>query len=259
MNTSAPRMPDETHRTLIVGRTGTGKSQAAIDTLSEMNWDEMPWIIIDYKGEDLVRDILAMNGWRRKNVRGRVVLNRTLNSPIVELGLEDKIPRKPGLYYLRPRPKLDDAAMEAWLMRVHSQGNTGLFIDEGYAMPSYGDSPAFTLLLTQGRTLHIPIIVLYQRPVWMSRFAVAQADFIRIFKQNDIRDTKTVNNYCAPAVTPSGQTISPKELVFLPDYYSLWHDVGRGITSVLKPASDRRTILRTFRERLTPHRRGALV
>ncbi len=253
------RIPDETHRTIVVGRTGTGKSQGSIDLLSTQNWDEMPWVIIDYKGEDLVRDILAQNGWRKSMKHGRTVLHRTLSSPIVELSLDDKLPRKPGLYYLRPRPKVDDAAMEAWLLRVHARGGIGLFIDEGYAMPAYGDSPAFTLILTQGRTLHIPVIVLYQRPVWMSRFAVAQADFIRVFKQGDIRDKKTVNNYCAPATLPDGKKLGPMELDALPDYYSLWHDVGRGRTAILQPAPDKRTILRTFKERLTPHYTGVMV
>lgn len=259
MNAIVTRLPDETHRTIVVGRTGTGKSQAAIDILSAQNFDEIPWVMIDYKGEDLIADMLARNGWRRIKKDGRVVLKRTIHSPIVELSLEDKIPRKPGLYYLRPRPKIDDAAMEAWLLRVHARGSVGLFIDEGYAMPSYGDSPAFTLILTQGRTLHIPVIVLYQRPVWMSRFAVAQADFVRVFKQNDIRDTKAVSNYCAPASLPDGRKLGAYELDALPDYYSLWRDVGRGQTAILQPARGANEILRTFRERLAPQRIGAMV
>ncbi len=253
------RLPDETHRTIVIGRTGTGKSQAAIDILSQQNFDEIPWVMIDYKGEDLIAEMLAKNGWRRAKKGGRVVLIRGLHSPIVELSFKDPIPKKPGLYYLRPRPKIDDVEMEAWLLRVHARGSVGLFIDEGYAMPSYGDSPAFTLILTQGRTLHIPVIVLYQRPVWMSRFAVAQADFVRVFKQNDVRDTKAVSNYCAPAILPNGDKLGAYELDALPDYYSLWRDVSRGKTSILQPARREHEILRTFKERLTPHRIGALV
>ena len=236
------RAPQDTHRTLVLGRTGTGKSQASLDMLSSQNWDEMPWVIIDYKGEDLIADI-------RKQNKGR----------IKEIKLEDKPPRAPGLYYMHPRPKLDDAAMEAWLFKVHKQGNVGLFIDEGYAMPNYGDSPAFTMILTQGRSLHIPVICLYQRPVWMSRFAVAQADFIRVFKQGDIRDVKTVNNYCGSAILPSGEKLGPMQLNLLPDYYSLWHDVGRGQTAILLPAPGKRDILAKFKRRLQPQAQGYLV
>lgn len=246
------RAPEDTHRTLVLGRTGTGKSQSALDLLSNQNFDEMPWVIIDYKGEDLVADMLLDNGWKKVKRKGRQVLVSSHNSPIKELTFDDKLPKKPGLYYLHPRPKLDDAAMEEWLFKVHAKGDMGLFIDEGYAMPNYGDSPAFTMILTQGRSLHIPVICLYQRPVWMSRFAVAQADFIRVFKQGDIRDVKTVNNYCGAAKLPNGEKLGPMQINSLPNYYSLWHDVGRGDTAVLLPAPDRRAILLNFKRRLTP-------
>ena len=236
------RAPEDTHRTLILGRTGTGKSQAALDILSRQNWHEMPWVIIDYKGEDLVADI-------RKQNKGKVR----------EVKLSEKPPKLPGLYYLHPRPKLDDAAVEDWLFKVHKQGSLGLFIDEGYAMPNYGDSPAFTMILTQGHSLHIPVICLYQRPVWMSRFAVAQADFIRVFKQGDKRDVKIVDQYCGKAVLPDGKLLGPTEINLLPDYYSLWHDVGRGQTSVLLPAPERRVILQNFKRRLSPPAQRNLV
>lgn len=253
------RAPEETHRTIVIGRTGTGKSQGAIDILSEQDWQSMPWVIIDYKGEDLIRDILVMSGWRKVKRKGVVYVEQTINSRIKELKFEDKIPRRPGLYYMHPRPKIDDEAMEQWLFKVHARGNIGLFIDEGYAMPKFGDSPAFTLILTQGRTLHIPVICLYQRPVWMSRFAVAQADFIRLFKQGDMRDKKVVGNYCPPATLPNGSKLGAAELDRLPDYYSLWHDVSRGITSVLLPAPSREAIMSKFRDRLVLRREGVLV
>src|SRR5690606_13839070 len=141
-----------------------------------------------------------------------------------------------------------------WLMQIHKQGNVGLFIDEGYAMPKFGSSPAFTLILTQGRSLRIPVVVLYQRPVWMSRFAIAQADFIRVFKQGDERDTKVTKNFCKPAVLPNGKKLGPDDLDLMPDFFSLWHDVGKGVTSVLRPAPSRQQILSHFKRRLTPHK-----
>ena len=53
------RGPNDTDRTIIVGRTGSGKSQFAVALLSTRNWSEdkinptpaIPWFIIDYKGK----------------------------------------------------------------------------------------------------------------------------------------------------------------------------------------------------------------
>lgn len=230
------RGPTDQQRTLIIGRTGSGKSQFGIALLSTRNWDEMPWIFIDYKGEDLWEEI------------------RDANPNIKSIKPTDSVPKKPGLYHMKPLPKVDDTAVEEFLWKVHKKGRCGLFIDEGYALPQ---KDAFDVLLTQGRTLYIPIICLYQRPVWMSRFAVAQADFVAVFAQMDERDLKTSAQFVKPAKGKNGEVIT----VFseLPPYYCLWYDVGRGISSVLRPAPDRQTIIDTFTRRLTPRRKRALI
>lgn len=237
-----PREPDDSHRTVIIGRTGEGKSVRALDILSRQNFDEIPWVIIDYKGDDHLEALLKQN-----------------KREIKRISLEDKPPKNPGLYYMHPRPILDDKEMEAWLMKVHKQGDIGLFIDEGYAMPNYGNSPGFTLILTQGRSLHIPVICLYQRPVWMSRFAIAQSDFRCLFKLDDERDAKVAKQFVKPAYTKSGNKLGPMELEALPKYHSLWHDVGRGQAAILIPAPERQAILQNFKLRLTPQRKGMFV
>jgi len=234
MNEGSPRVygPTDQQRTLILGRTGSGKSQFAIALLSTRNFDEMPWVIIDYKGEDLIDDI-------RKQCK----------SKIKTISVYDPPPKKPGLYWMKPSPKLDDEAMETWLMKVWKQGHVGLFIDEGFALPQ---RDAFDMILTQGRSLHIPVICLYQRPAWMSRFAVAQADFFAVFDQNDERDLKTTKSFVKPAkmITKEGKEVEVTVYSELPKYHSLWYDVGRGFSSVLNPAPDRKTILKQFRDRL---------
>lgn len=253
------RKPDNSKRTMVVGRTGSGKSHASIDLLSDQDWDLIPWIIIDFKGEDLINDLLVESGWRRVKVGKKYRLVPTPNATIRPLSFKDKIPNKPGLYYMRANPLVDDEQMEAWLLRIHDHGKVGLFIDEGYAMPKFGSTPGFTLILTQGRSLNIPVICLYQRPVWMSRFAIAQADFIRVFKQGDERDEKVTKNFCRPAILPDGSKLGPLELDKLPDYYSLWHDVGQGRTNILKPARSQREILDSFKDRLQVKRKGMFV
>lgn len=242
------RGPTDQQRTLVIGRTGSGKSQFAIALLSMQNWDEMPWVIIDYKGEDLIDDIRLATGGRK---HGKIKVISPTDIP----------PTKPGLYYMRPRPLVDDEAVQAFLWALHSQkrgpfndrhvGYCGLFIDEGYCLPQKG---AFDVILTQGRTLHIPVICLYQRPVWMSRFAVAQADFVAVFAQMDIRDKKVTGSFVAPAVSNKGEIIT----VFndLPPFHCLWYDVGRGSSTVLSPAPDRKAIISTFKARLLPQPKG---
>lgn len=246
------RGPTDQQRTLVIGRTGSGKSQFAIALLASRNFDEMPWVIIDYKGEDLIDDIRTATGGKKRGL-------------IKNLAVDDEPPVEPGLYYMNPRPLIDDVAVEAFLWKVHGKlrgkfgekkyrGYCGLFIDEGYCLPQKG---AFDVILTQGRSLHIPVICLYQRPVWMSRFAVAQADFVAVFAQMDERDLKTSASFVKPA-KENGRTIT----VFdeLPPYYCLWYDVGRGLSSVLRPAPEAQAIIGTFQQRLKPaHKNKALV
>jgi hypothetical protein len=72
--------PTDTQHLSIVGKTGTGKTQAAAWHLSRRSFDVMPWIIINHKRDDLLTSIRAE-----------------------EIDL-DKVPRKAGLYSLHPLP-----------------------------------------------------------------------------------------------------------------------------------------------------------
>lgn len=239
------RGPTETDRVVVVGRTGSGKSQFAIALLSTRNWDEIPWFIIDFKGEDLIEDILD-------ECKGTISHVRVTENP----------PAAPGLYYVKVRPKLDDIAIEIFLQKIYDRASngrkrkgSGIFIDEGYGLPP--NSAFFDIILTQGRSLGIPVIVLYQRPVHMSRFAVTQASFIAVFALQDLKDKKRVMEYTAPARGNNGEIINANS--HLPDYHCLWYDVGRGQTTVLTPAPERQTIIDRFKHRLKPVRKRALI
>lgn len=234
--------PDNTKRTIILGRTGTGKSVGGLNLLSGQNFHQQPWTILDFKGEDLVKQI-----WRENERAVRVI------SP------EEKPPTKPGLYLMPLRPQLDDGALEAWLMQVYMRANGrpnkghGLFIDEGFAMPREGK--ALDLIYTQGRSKKIPVIALYQRPVYMTRFAVAQADYFMVYAQNDRRDLKTTSEFIEPARLPSGQLVTVN--TELPKWHSLWYDVSLGKTVVLGPAPAPDQVLAAFSRRLSPNSRRA--
>lgn len=233
------RGPSDQQRVVCIGRTGSGKSHFAIALLSTRNFDEMPWIILDYKGEDLILDILEATG-----------------KAIKHLKVTDNPPKYPGLYYMKLMPQEDDEAIKLFLRKVHKQGHIGLFVDEGYSLPQ-GRISMFDIILTQGRSLHIPVIVLYQRPAWMSRFAIAQADFFAVFEQNDERDLKITTQFIKPMKGKNNQTIS----VFneLPEYYCLWYDVGKAKTDLLAPAPPREQIIEAFKKRLKPQKQRVLI
>lgn len=233
------RGPNDQQRTVVLGRTGTGKSQFAWALMSTRNFDEIPWVIIDYKREDLIHDtVIACKGF------------------IKDISPHDKPPVKPGLYRMLCAPVIDDDAVNKFLWAVYKQGHIGLLIDEGYALPQKHGHP-FDIILTQGRSLHIPVIVLYQRPAWMSRFAIAQADFFAVFEQNDERDLKITKQFVKPATLNSGEKVT----VFssLPKYTCLWYDVSRGQSVVLAPAPDRQSIINLFKRRLMVPNKKALI
>lgn len=219
-------MPGDTDRTIVLGRTGSGKSVFAIWLLSLQDFDKKPWVIIDYKGEDLIQTILAQN------------------KAVKVITCDKDPPTKPGLYWMQPTPKIDDDRMEKWLFQCWKQENIGLFIDEGYALPQ---KSAFDIILTQGRSKHIPVIALYQRPVYMSRYAVAQANFFAAFDQNDKRDLITTAQFLKPPIV-RGEEIPLKTK--LPPYWFIWYHVNTGKSVICRPCPPGNKILATFRERL---------
>jgi hypothetical protein len=183
------RLPSNTQRLAIVGRTGSGKTVAAVWHLSQRDLTK-PWMVYDFKYDSLINSI--------KGIR-EVKLNF--------------VPSKndSGIFLVHPLPNEKDE-VENQMWKLWERGNVGIYIDEGYMV----DNPAYEALLTQGRSRKIPMIVLSQRPVWLSRFVFSEADFYQIFNLNDVRDRKTISNF-----TPLDFTWK------LSDYHSYYYDVGR--------------------------------
>ena len=205
------RIADASKRTVILGRTGSGKTVAGVWHLSLRNWREMPWVILDYKGDSLIGKLPA--------------------KPITDW----QVPKEPGLYVLRPMAKVDDDLVEYFLWQMKEQGNCGLYVDEGYMLPYDGKSDALNAILTQGRSLRVPTIILSQRPVWLSRFVITEADFFQVFWLNDSRDRVTLE-----AVIPAGVRER------LPEYCSYYYDVGKDDLLKLEPVPMEEEILASF-------------
>lgn len=189
--------------------------------MSLRSYDRIPWVCIDYKGDELLGEI-GQYGQH------------------VDL---DYKPKKPGLYFVHPDPETDDDAVEKFLYGIWKRGNTGLYIDEGYMLPQ---SAAWRGILTQGRSKKIPRIILTQRPVSVSRFVFSEANHYQLFHLNDHRDKQTVQSYMPP------ERVNVAEE--LPPYHSHYYSVDTNESFKLSPVPSPATILQTYRDRLRPKR-----
>jgi hypothetical protein len=216
------RLPSNSQRLMIMGRTGSGKTQHGAWQLSEAPFDKQPYVIVDFKGDELLN----------------------ASPKIEQISLTQRLPRHPGLYLVRPR--IDEAEqVERFLWRLWERENIGLYIDEGYMIDPR--SPALNALYTQGRSKKIPVITLSQRPVRISRFAISEADFYACFFMNSVRDRKVVEDFL-----PRGTLDKQANL---PEFWCQWYDVAKNKLHVLRPVPSADKILARFDERLSYRKR----
>lgn len=199
----------------MYGKTGEGKTVAGLWHLSQRSITERPWVVFDFKGDE---HIAALPYAHETDLR--------------------EIPKEPGLHVVRPVPEADDDAVEAAMWSIWERGNTGVFIDEGYMVGQR--NKAFKALLTQGRSKSIPMITLSQRPVWLSRFAISEADYHQVFFLSDESDRETVQRFI-PHDFPAKR---------LPRFHSYYYDVANDEFLGLKPVPPIEAIMATFQARL---------
>jgi len=211
------RLPNSSQRITIVGRTGSGKTIASLWHLSLQNFTSRPWVILDFKTDENINAI-----------------DRAQHIKLTET------PKRPGIYVVHPIPSQKEEVTD-FLWKIWERENAGIYVDEGYML---GADPAFEACLTQGRSKHIPMIVLTQRPAWISRYAFSEADFFQIFHLNDKRDRKTVELFV------------PADLdARLPDYYSRYYDVGSNQLVTFSPVPEPSQTLQVIGERLRTRKR----
>lgn len=222
----APKFPTRKQRTILVGRTGTGKTVAGLWHLSHFEFekpDGQPWIIVDFKNDEHVNSI-----------------------PNLQESDLSYIPTKKddGIFIVHPTPldakgSIKQASpLHEFFTKIWERENLGIFVDEAFVI---GQNDGFDLCLTQGRSKRIPIIMCTQRPVWVSRFAFSEADFIQVFSLNDDRDKQTVEGF-----TPIDFNDTDK----LPEHCSYYYEVARDRIFRFNPVPSPDEILETFDAKL---------
>ena len=213
---AALRFPDDTERHAIVGMTGTGKTTFGLWCLSKRAYHVRPWVIIDFKCETIIADIPRVE----------------------EIDIAGKVPKRKGLYVVRPTPSdIDDGLVTDFLFRVWERENTGLFIDEGYMIPRL--DKGLRTVLTQGRSKHIPIISLSQRPAFISPFLLSESEYKSTFYLGHPADIERMNEWQPPCL--------PQEL---PDHHSYWYGMKGRQFARLGPCPPASEILNTFDDRV---------
>lgn len=209
------RFPSDSQHLSVVGATGSGKTQAALFHLSNRQVNQMPWVVYNFKNDASIDAI----PFKR------------------DIGL-DEIPIKPGIYIAHPKPD-DVEEVEKHMWEIWTRTGIGVYVDEGYMVGNR--NPAFRTLLTQGRSLHTPVIVNSQRPAWVDPFVFTEASYYQVFRLNHRKDVKRVEEFIPHDLTKR-----------LPDYHSYYYDVGDNKLTVLKPVPSMAEIHRTFYHKLAP-------
>jgi DNA helicase HerA-like ATPase len=185
--------PREGYHSAILGTTGSGKSTYGVWLLSRAPFHQKPAFVIDFKRDPIFEGI----------------------SRIREIGLHERLPSKPGLFILRPRPDeayLGDGTpdVESWLEKLWHAGNAWLYIDEGYLAP---DRAWLQNILAQGRALGLTVVTTSQRPVNVPRSVFTEASYVTAFRLNDRRDQQRVSEFTPPGMLDTR----------LPDFNSYWY------------------------------------
>lgn len=226
------KFPNDSQRHVIVGMTGSGKTQFGVDSLSKRSYTEKPWFIFNFKDDELIGEI-----------------------PHAEHIDVSEFPKgkssEKGIFIVNTVPG-DFDGIDSFLMKVWEKRNMGVFIDEMYMVSKIGSfSQPLRLLLTQGRSRQTPLILLSQRPAWIDMFSFSEATFIQTFKLTTAKDWARVHEFIR---VPDGAALN---LDGLPEYYSYYYNANAPATDpeklvIMRPAADRQTILDRFDRRLRP-------
>jgi energy-coupling factor transporter ATP-binding protein EcfA2 len=162
-------------RAIIAGKTGSGKTRAALYLLHFLN--DYPCYIFDTKIEKAFTQILGKT------------------AQVVD-GIADYDPLTATKPFIILRPTAEESTspelIDSVIYRIHNAvEGCCIYIDEAYQVHINGRAgPGLTGLLTRGRSRDQTAIISTQRPVWISRFCLTESDDYFIFRLSDLADRK---------------------------------------------------------------------
>lgn len=212
-------VPNDGHRHFITGMTGNGKTVFGLWMLSGRSFDSKPWILLDFKRDLIIEQI----------------------PHLTEIGLTDAIPKRRGLYVLRPDPAdASTGAMTEWFYKLWRAEHTGLFIDECYNIKRF--DVGLQAIMTQGRSKRIPVIALSQKPAWISPFIMSESEFKSIFYLFMPSDIDRIREWLPPR-DDKGRAVDPSAL---PPHHSYWYCAHTREFARLGPCPDENAVLNIF-------------
>lgn len=170
--------PKLTDRTLFIGQTGSGKTYASLRWLGWW-YPHRQIIVLDTKADD------AFDRLDAEMVDRASALVKEANR-----GLK----RRPILVY---RPRAEELADQELLDRVadwiYRRGHTALYVDEVSQVTDGARASAGWLnVITRGRKRGVAVIGGTQRPVWIPRIWLTEAQHVLKFWLADERDRQRV-------------------------------------------------------------------
>lgn len=193
------RTPGPSEHIAIAGRTGSGKTFAALEMLSLRDMDNMAWFVIDHKRDDSIK-----------------ALNLEPFNPSNPF-----LPRR-GLFHVKAniRESFRDV-LERFMVRGFERGKVGFYVDEGHLL---GPSEAVRMIMVAGRSKHVPMMWTSQKASWIDPFIWSQAHYYRVFQLQTKLDTKRFEeNFPIKWASPE-------------EFHSYYYDVARGKVHYLKPS-----------------------
>jgi hypothetical protein len=226
--------PGPRDRTTVNGMTGSGKSTFALWLFAvSADFDKKPWIVLDFKGEDLIQ----------------TALSEGIFEP---LKIDAKLPKKPGIYVVRHYARDGAAPVLEFLWSIYDQGRIGLFVDEATMVPEVrGEANSggpFQSILSQGRSKQIPVYTLAQRPVNVNRMIYSESNYHSVFRLKNDDDWDTVLKNIPKHSKNYEQVWNPD--LELDKYWSRWYDEERNISFKLRPCPPPENILDTLAKRI---------
>ena len=215
------QFPGPSDRVTINGMSGSGKTTFALYLFAESaDFDEKPWIIIDFKAEDF---------------------NPLISEKIAQvIKIDATLPDEPGIYLIQPDPQ-EPEKTEDFLWRVYRKGHIGLFVDEAANIPEVrgerNSGGPFQSIITQGRSKIIPLYTIIQRPVNVNNSVFTENNFYCAFTLRGPEDLKKVRAHIP--VHSKGYDVVWRDDLILKPHQCRWYDQRRNENFILNPVPDK--------------------